>query len=193
MPRRRRLDRRQVIEAAIAVTEAEGPQALGINRVARALGIKPPSLYNHVANGNDLAWGVVIEANRRLLAHVRAVPVHGTDPQTRVIRLAETLRAWAMDNLSLYTVMAQTPVNNDDPEFAVLMDEMMPLFGHPLKELGLTGDAVIHAMRTMRSAVHGFVLLESSEQFGLSQPVDDSFQWLVTALVRGFAAGPLRD
>jgi hypothetical protein len=40
----------------------------------------------------------------------------------------------------------------------------------------------------MRSAVHGFVALESAGGFGIPLDVDDSFEWLVSALVSGFTA-----
>lgn len=189
MPRRRRLDRRQVVEAAIAVVDAEGPQALGINRVARALGIKPPSLYNHVVNGDDLVKAVVIEGNRRLLAALRAVRDGDEGPEERMLTLAEAMRTWARENGGVYAIMAQSPVYNHDPEFAAIMEEILPLFGEPLAELGVEGDLAIHAMRAVRAAIHGFVLLEANGQFGLPQGVDDSFRWLVRATVRGIRAG----
>ena len=193
MPRRRRLDRRQVVEAAIAVAEAEGPDAVGVNRVARALGIKPPSLYNHVANGDDLAWAVVVEANRRLLARLRAVPGGGADPEGRLLALALATRAWAVENRALYTIMAQTPAHNDDPEFAETMGESLGIFGGPLAAVGVSGDLAIHAIRALRAVIHGFLLLESGGQFRLPQGVDDSFRWMVVATVRGIAAGTGAD
>ena len=55
MPRRPALDRAAVVAAGLALVQEEGADALGINRLARKLGIKPPSLYNHVKSGEDLA------------------------------------------------------------------------------------------------------------------------------------------
>ncbi len=36
-----------IVEAAIACLEREGDSALGVNRIARLLGIQPPSMYKH--------------------------------------------------------------------------------------------------------------------------------------------------
>ena len=36
-----------IVAAAIACLEREGDSALGVNRIARLLGIQPPSMYKH--------------------------------------------------------------------------------------------------------------------------------------------------
>ncbi|MFT7519222.1 MAG: AcrR family transcriptional regulator [Kiritimatiellia bacterium] len=184
--KRRRLDVRQVIEAAIAVVEAEGAAALGVNRVARALGIKPPSLYNHVANGDALVSLVVIEGNRRLLAAMRVVDTCNC-AEDRLLALAVATRAWALDNAGLYTVMAQTPAANDHPDFIPLLQQMLALFGDPLTAMSVAPSDVVHAIRALRAAVHGFVLLEISGQFGLPSDIEGSFEWLVRSMLRGMA------
>ncbi len=41
------LTQQDVIEAAIACLDQEGESALGVNRVARELSIKPPAIYSN--------------------------------------------------------------------------------------------------------------------------------------------------
>lgn len=60
-----------VVEAAIACLEAEGESALGVNRVARALGIKPPSIYKHIDGNAALRRCVALELWRRFLVDCR--------------------------------------------------------------------------------------------------------------------------
>src|SRR5437879_1586092 len=48
------LSRRQVVEAAIAIADAEGAEAVGMRRVARELGVGNMSVYWHVASKEDL-------------------------------------------------------------------------------------------------------------------------------------------
>jgi hypothetical protein len=50
---------------------------------------------------------------------------------------------------------------------------------------GREGDDLIHAVRALRSAVHGFAALEASGGFGLDVDPDVSFSRLVDALARG--------
>jgi len=190
MPRRRgpSLDRDQVVQAAIACVETQGPEGLSISRVARRLGIKPPSLYNHVDGAEDLAQAVTIDGNQRLLAALRDA-IHDVVAPVRVLEtLAGATRRWALDNNALYRVMSQVPPKNEDLEFGPLRDQLLSLFQRPLAQLGIAGDDAIHAIRALRSATHGFVLLETRGQFGLDQSTEDSFAWLVRTTLAGLAA-----
>ena len=56
-----------------------------------------------------------------------------------------------------------------------------------LRGYGLEGDDVIHGVRIVRAALHGFVALEAGGGFGMPLSVDDTFARLVTALDRGLA------
>jgi AcrR family transcriptional regulator len=61
VPRRKRrapLSRERVLRAAVALADAEGIEALSMRRLARELGVEAMSLYNHVANKDDLLTGI---------------------------------------------------------------------------------------------------------------------------------------
>jgi len=49
----------------------------------------------------------------------------------------------------------------------------------------LAGDDAIHAARAVRSALHGFVLLETGGGFGIKLDLDESFARLVGLLDHG--------
>jgi hypothetical protein len=52
---------------------------------------------------------------------------------------------------------------------------------------GLEGDELLHGVRALRSAVHGFAALEAAGGFGRPLDRDASFRRLVDALARGLA------
>jgi len=52
------LDRERVIRAAVKLADAQGIGALTMRRLAQLLGVEAMSLYNHVANKDDLLEGV---------------------------------------------------------------------------------------------------------------------------------------
>ena len=182
------LDRQQVVAAAIACVEADGAEGLAITPVARRLGIKPPSLYNHVQGANDLVNAVVIEANRQMAAALRAGIQDIYEPREVLAALAQSLRKWVLANPGLYQIMSQTPPQNDHPELGPIIVDLLDLFRRPLGQLGITGDEAIHTIRALRAAIHGFVLLETSGQFGLGQSIDESYAWLVATTLRGLEA-----
>ncbi|MDQ2852304.1 MAG: WHG domain-containing protein, partial [Actinomycetota bacterium] len=43
----------------------------------------------------------------------------------------------------------------------------------------------IHALRTVRSALHGYVTLEAASGFQYDTDIDDSFTWMITLIDRG--------
>lgn len=53
-PRRGRLSTESIVAAAIAVADAHGLDAVSIRRVAAALGVRPMSLYTHIASKDEL-------------------------------------------------------------------------------------------------------------------------------------------
>jgi hypothetical protein len=57
-----------------------------------------------------------------------------------------------------------------------------------LQAYGLGHDDALHALRGIRSAVHGFATLERNGGFGLPLDVDQSFEWMVAALIDGIGA-----
>ncbi len=57
--RRRPLDRERILRAAIELADAAGLEALSMRRLGRRLGVEAMSLYNHVANKDDLLEGMV--------------------------------------------------------------------------------------------------------------------------------------
>lgn len=57
--RRRRLNQARVLEAALALADEEGIDALTMRRLGTRLGVEAMSLYNHVAGKEDLVDGIV--------------------------------------------------------------------------------------------------------------------------------------
>jgi TetR/AcrR family tetracycline transcriptional repressor len=60
------LTRQAVIEAALALADAEGLEAVTIRRLARALGVTPMALYWHVRNKDELLDGVAASLVERV-------------------------------------------------------------------------------------------------------------------------------
>jgi len=60
-----------------------------------------------------------------------------------------------------------------------------------LSGYGLDRREGIHAIRAMRSAVHGFAALEIAGGFGIPLDVDKSFDWLVSSLLKGLSSSSL--
>ena len=58
--------RRQLVDAALDILEAEGPDGLTMRSLAERVGIRAPSLYKHVADKDELTALLIAEAFRGL-------------------------------------------------------------------------------------------------------------------------------
>lgn len=175
------LGREDVLRAALDCVAAEGPQALGINRVARQLGIRPPSLYHHVESNEALARLVAIEGWRQLEVAL------SEGLEAGIAALAQAFRRFVAASPGLYRVMSETPLSAE-PAFEPVATQLMQRFATTLAPYGLSGEALVHAVRMLRATLHGFVLLELGGQFGMPTAVDASFEWMVQRLTAMLAA-----
>lgn len=56
---RQPLDRERILRAAVAMADSEGIEALSMRKLGKALGVEAMSLYNHVANKEEVLQGIV--------------------------------------------------------------------------------------------------------------------------------------
>jgi hypothetical protein len=82
----------------------------------------------------------------------------------------------------------QRPPDPRDATATASSDALVEVVLAVLRAYGLSGDSAIHAARAVRSALHGFVTLESNEGFGLPLALEESYRRLLIILDRGLAA-----
>ena len=128
---------------------------------------------------------MVLKASRELVEVLKEAVRGVYDPAEQLAALSHAMRAWALDNGGLYTLMARVEPDNDDPGFAPVYRDLLDLFARPLGQLGVPGDDMVHAMRGVRASIHGFVLLESTGQFQLEADLQQSYRWLVDTVISG--------
>ena len=172
-----------MIDAAAALADRDGFDALTLGAVAAALGVRPPSLYNHVAGLDGLRRDLALRGVQELGERIRdaAVGRAGTDA---LAALAEAYRAYARERPGLYRALQRAPAPGD-AELAAAAERLLQPILAVLAGFGLWGDDVIHAARSLRSAMHGFVELERLGGFGIDVDLDASYRFMVAAVSAG--------
>ena len=178
------LDAEAVVAAAAALADADGLHQLTLARLAAALGIRTPSLYAHVDGLGDLRARLGARGARELAADPPDRR-RRAGPRRRAARGRPGLPEYAHAHPGTYAAMQ---IASDSEEFQAAGAEVVGLIVAVLRGYGLEGDPAIHAVRAIRSALHGFVSLEREGGFGLPVNVDDSYDNLVTMLDAGLAA-----
>ncbi len=171
-----------VVDAALALIDQDGLDALTLTAVAHNLGVRTPSLYNHVAGLDDLRERMAAKALSDLADALEAVADHD-DPRAPLV----AYRGWARDNPSRYALVPVPAASSDavtNPPSVRLVGLVTTWAGR----FGLHDDEAVHAARAMRSALHGFCTIETAGGFGLPVDVEDSFRVLVELLMAGLRA-----
>lgn len=174
----------RIVEAAATVVDSDGLHSLTIARLADSFGVRPPSLYHHVAGIEDVIDGVAVRAVDELADTCReaAMGRAGTDALRAV---AAAYRRFANEHPGTYPL---TQVVRTGEDWQTASRRALEPFLACLAGMGIEGDRAIHAIRAIRSALHGFAELESREGFGIEVSIDDSFRLLVDAVLTGIAA-----
>jgi AcrR family transcriptional regulator len=180
---RRGLDCEQVVDAALAIADTDGLEAVTLARVAAALGVRSPSLYNHVDGRNGLVRGVAARATAELATALRRAAT-GRAGADAIAAVAQAQRDYALAHPARYAATVAAPAPGDTAHEEAAADAVDVLTS-VLTGSGLEGDDLIHAVRALRSAVHGFAAIEASGGFGLDVDRDVSFQRLIDAFARG--------
>lgn len=181
-----RLDKDAVIQAAVELVKADGMPTLTLSRLAEALGIQTPSLYNHIDGLPGLQKDLAV-LNAKLLADRLSEAAVGKSGSDLFMEVAQAFRNYVKEYAGLYMSTLRSSGTQDvQDENLVREEERAVKIGTTvMASLGLKGQDAIHALRAFRSTVHGFATLEVAGGFGLPLECDESFRRLVTALSAG--------
>jgi AcrR family transcriptional regulator len=175
------LSAQHVTTAATALVDEHGWAALSLKELAARLGVKPPSLYNHVAGLPGLQRLLRLHACRLLGAALQKAAV-GRARGDAVTALALAYRGFVLQHPGLADATVEAPAP-DDSEHLAASEAVLEVLAAVLAGYGLPRVRFVHAARALRSGVHGFAMLEARGGFGLKVDVDQSFAWLVEMLV----------
>ncbi len=180
------LDAGAVVAAAGRIADAEGLEAATISRVAADLKVRPPSLYNHVANHAALMRLLAIESVQELGAAITGAAV-GRSREDAIRTIAVAYRAYALQHPGRYASTVRAPDPGDAEAETAAAAAVSPIVA-VLAGWGIEGDDAVHLVRVVRSGLHGFVSIEMSGGFGLPLDLDHSFELLVDGLVAAIVA-----
>jgi AcrR family transcriptional regulator len=177
------LDEEAVLQAAAELVDAEGWDALSLARLAEILGVRTPSLYNHVAGLDGLRRGLGL-LGLRLMRDRMARAAIGKSGREALLAIAEAYRAFAKEHPGLYVAGLRAP-SPEDSALSSLADDILAIIHTILAPYALTATQEIHTIRAFRSLAHGFVSLELASGFGLPIALDESYRTLMDLLVGG--------
>lgn len=187
MSRRAGLDRASVVREAAVLADAGGFDAVTIPRLAGCLGVRPPSLYNHITGIDGLRRDLAVHGAREMAARLGRAAI-GKAGDDALIALANAYRAFAKERPGLYAATLRAP-DFTDTELIAAANEIIGIVITVLAAYNLRDDDALHAVRALRSIVHGFVTLEAIGGFGLPLDLDETYARLLRTVAAGLRRG----
>lgn len=176
-PREHPLTRNEVLAVALAMIDAEGPDALSMRKLARALGVEAMTLYHHFPNKDAILDGVVA----LVFAGVR-VP---EPPPEEWMALSEEMfvafRTVLVEHPATIGLLARRPLNTDDSaDFVEASLSVLARSGLPPERVGQ-----LHQSLVAYAFGHAFIASGPA----ISRFDESTFRETLGYIMGGFAGG----
>lgn len=148
------LSRERVLRAAVRLADEGGIESLSMRKLAQDLGVKAMSLYNHVANKDDLLDGIV-----DIVVSEIEVPNFGVDWKTAMRRRAMSAHEVLLRHP--WSTMPLVSRVNVGPAMLRYVDATLGC----LREAGFSLEMADRAWNAIDSHIYGFTLQELNFPF----------------------------
>lgn len=173
-----------VTEAGARLADEIGFDQLSMGLLAQRLGVKTPSLYKHVDSLADLIHRIAVLAATELGDALRDA-IQGRAGRDALTAAAQAMRTYVNEHPGRYAAGNAVPPGGPDDPLATAINRMLGSFSAVLHGYRLDPAQEIHALRMLRSTLHGFATLELEGGFRFDTDVNDSFAWLVDLIDHG--------
>ena len=183
-PARARTSRDAILDAARAVVEEGGLDALTMQAVADRVGVRAPSLYKHVADRQALVRAVV-DGVMADLAQAIAIPRPDSDPRQDLRRVTRRYRAFVRANPAGYALLFARPTLGLPLDEQALAEVGRPIVAATAR---LAGDEeALPLARTIVAWAHGFVSMELAGAFRLGGDLDVAYRTGLEVILAGIS------
>jgi AcrR family transcriptional regulator len=159
------LNRGRVLDAAVAFADKSGIDLLTMRKLGQAVGVEAMSLYNHVANKEELLDGMV-----DLVFNEIGLPPKGMSwkraMRQRAIAARQVLsrHRWAIGLMESRRSPGPATLRHHDAVIGTL------------REAGFSIEMAAHAFSVLDSYIYGFALQEASLPFHTAKETEDIVQ-----------------
>ncbi len=187
MSPRRGLTRESIVKTASDLLDQDPSRDLTLAELARHLGVRTPSLYNHIGSLDELRQEIAIYGARELADRLGSAAI-GRSGETALVAVAWAYRDFAVNRPGLHLATQRAP-EPGQTELNAAAHAILEILMRVLEPFELSEKEQIHAIRALRAMVHGFVSLEQAGGFGMPVDLDESFQYLVDTYIAQVTSG----
>jgi AcrR family transcriptional regulator len=159
--RRAPLTKDRVLGAAISLVDEGGIESLSMRRLGQMLGVEAMSLYNHVANKDDILDGIADQVLNNI-----DLPAAGADWEAAIWQCATSAHAALAAHPWACTLIMSIP--RPLPARLRYMDSVLKC----LRDAGFAAAATYHGYHALDSHILGFTLWEAGHAISNDEIAD---------------------
>ncbi len=178
------LTTQDVAIAAAGLADEMGYANLTMGLLADRLGVRSPSLYKHVDGLADLQHRVATLAMTELGEVIRDA-VQGQAGRDALAAMMTAMRAYVTAHPGRYAATVGAEFEGPDDPLLRASTRVIDSIAAVLAGYGIGAGEMTHAIRAIRSTMHGFAMLEVSRGFQWDADPDESFGWMISFIDRG--------
>lgn len=173
----------QIIQTAADIADQHGAEAVTLAAIARELSVRPPSLFNHVKGFSQVQRELTLYGVKKLQESMQAAS-QGMIGEEAVFALADSYLQFTREHPGLYEFTIALPQPRDE-EIEREGNKIINLIMDAFSSYELSEENALHAVRGLRSILHGFSSLEQKGGFGMPFKKDDSLYLVIKAFLIG--------
>jgi AcrR family transcriptional regulator len=182
----------EIVAAAAALADETGFAGVTMGLLADRLGIRPPSLYKHVTSLADLQHRLATLAMTEVGEQLRDA-VQGKAGRDALAAMLTALRSYVTDHPGRYMATVGATEDGLEDPLVLAAARVIDTIAAVLRGYGIGDAEMTHTIRFIRSAMHGFAMLESSGGFQWDTDPDESFAWMIGFIDRGLRSAGQPD
>lgn len=177
------LTREKVIERAAELANEKGIEAVTITTLAQYLGIKKPSLYNHIEGPENLRRQIMLYG-WKYISGCMVENIKEENPKEALKEYGRGVYRYAIDNPGVFEAMLWYN-KYENEELREVTEGLYQFFFKQTDKLGINRVMANHLLRTYRALLEGFLLLVVHDSFGNPISIEESFEITLDVFIRG--------
>jgi AcrR family transcriptional regulator len=177
------LELTEILGAAAELADQFGMQEVTLANLAKKLGIRPPSLYNHFDGLAGLRKKMAIYGLDQLYETLAQSAI-GVSGDEAVLTISKAYVDFTRKHPGMYEATLMAP-DMEDEDVKQAGFKIVDLTVRVLQAYRLEGDTATHAVRGLRSILHGFSSLEHRGGFKMALDLNESLEIIIKAFIHG--------
>ncbi|MWV45827.1 TetR family transcriptional regulator [Paenibacillus sp. HJL G12] len=177
------LDRQTLLVAAAELADESGLDSLTLAALAQKLNVRSPSLYNHVKGLPDLKGALTVYCLHLLVDATRNAVI-GKSGDEAILSMCEAYLRFARSRPGLYEAFYKVNTQQHE-DLETAKEELLDLFVRIMEPYQLGEKETLHAIRGLRSLLHGYATLEQHRGFQMDLELEESVQYGLRTFLKG--------